>query len=214
MANITLSAGTARFSKALDLVRHTDRRAKLYTPVQIQLVKSPRSRQYRSKQTLTISAQAEAHEKSSYDTIEKVTADLSSCPDCKFFRVEGIIRPWRAPFVVKALSSGGIRGLTITKVLGIGAQKGQRERYQGSEFGDSDLVEKIKVEVVTTREQVDFVVRKIVSAAHTGEGGDGKIFVHPVADAVRIRTGETGASAEKMDGGRSDLLSMGTIEEA
>jgi len=98
--------------------------------------------------------------------------------------------------------------MTITKVLGIGAQTGERERYQGNEFGDADLVEKIKVEVVTTRDQVDYVVRKVVSAAHTGEAGDGKIFIHPVADAVRIRTGESGKSAEKMAGGRQDLLSV------
>lgn len=83
---------------------------------------------------------------------------------------------------------------------------GSRERYGGTEFGSRDLVDKMKLDVVIVRHQVDIVVRAIASAAHTGEVGDGKIFVHPVADVIRVRTGETGGAAEKMQGGMEDMM--------
>mmetsp|Transcript_23755 Transcript_23755/g.61714 ORF Transcript_23755/g.61714 Transcript_23755/m.61714 type:complete len:216 (-) Transcript_23755:245-892(-) len=150
---------------------------------------------------------------STYDQLENIAVDLSGAPECQFFRVEAIIRPWRLQFVIDSLVNGGIKGMTITKAYGIGAQGGEVERYGGNEFQGNQVVEKTKLEVIAVREQVDFIVKKITVAAHTGENGDGKIFVHPVVDAIRIRTGETGANAEKMAGGRSDLLSTGSIDE-
>lgn len=140
-----------------------------------------------------------------YRELESISVNLSAFPGVQFFRVEGIIRPWRLPYVVDKLSARGIRGMTASKVAGVGVQGGSRERYGGTEFSLTDLVDKAKLDVVCTRLQVDVVVRIIAEAAHTGEIGDGKIFVHPVADVVRIRTGETGAVAEKMEGGMDDL---------
>lgn len=128
---------------------------------------------------------------------------------CDFFRVEAIIRPWRLPNVVKALPARGIVGMTASQVKGAGVQGGKKERYSGVEHGVEDLVEKSKVDIVVRREQVDSVVRTITKAAQTGEVGDGKIFVMPVADIVRVRTAETGADAEKMAGGMSDRVSNG-----
>ena len=84
---------------------------------------------------------------------------------------------------------------------------GKRERFKGTEFGDERnfLVEKTRMDIVIARAQVDIVVRTISSAAYTGEVGDGKIFVHPVAEVIRVRTAETGAVAERMAGGREDM---------
>ncbi|KAK9812859.1 hypothetical protein WJX72_004810 [[Myrmecia] bisecta] len=142
-----------------------------------------------------------------YDFLEKLECDLSAFPQCHFFRVEGIVRPWRIRFVVTELSHNGILGLTVTQVAGAGVQGGKAgkgERYGGTEHGMAQLVDKSKLEVVCLRDQVDTVVRIIATAAHTGEIGDGKIFVVPVADVIRIRTGETGAVAERMEGGLAD----------
>jgi len=97
--------------------------------------------------------------------------------------------------------------MTATEVKGVGVQGGTAERYGGTEFGSADLVEKAKIDVVCTRAQVDSVVQIVSNAAHTGEIGDGKIFILPVADVVRIRTAETGAVAEKMVGGMADIQS-------
>jgi len=106
--------------------------------------------------------------------------------------------------VVEQLSAQGVRGMTTAMVKGVGMQGGNRERYAGTEFALTDLVDKATVEVVTAREQVDQVVRLISTACYTGEIGDGKIFIHPVADVVRVRTAETGAGAERMEGGMFD----------
>lgn len=97
--------------------------------------------------------------------------------------------------------------MTVVDVLGAGVQGGRRERFKGTEFGDEKnfLVEKKKIDVVVSRTQVDKVVRLICTAAYTGEVGDGKIFVQPVADIIRVRTGETGHWAEKMAGGMEDM---------
>lgn len=137
--------------------------------------------------------------------------DLDAFPNCNFFRVEAIIRPWRLQNVVAALDEAGVRGMTAVNVSGAGVQRGRRERYLGSEFGTSDqyLVEKAALNIVCSRDQVKYVVRRICAAAHTGEIGDGKIFVHPVADVIRVRTGETGAVAERMAGGLSDMRNNG-----
>lgn len=137
-------------------------------------------------------------------TVKEVYVDLEAFPDVEFFRVDAMIRPWRLPFVVDALDKEGIRGLTVTDVRGAGVQGAFRERWKGTEFGQHQLVEKTRIEIVTIRSQVDVVVNTIVGAAYTGEFGDGKIFIQPVADVVRIRTAERGAVAERMLGGRED----------
>eukprot|EP00798_Chlamydomonas_sp_ICE-L_P030543 gene30543-35571_t len=119
---------------------------------------------------------------------------------------KAIFRPWRLPAVVNALSDAGIRGMTTVQIKGVGAQGGIRERYGGSEFSFSDLVDKAKIDIVVTRLQASTVVRIVTAAAYTGEIGDGKIFIHPVADVIRVRTAEMGAIS--MDGGMEDHPDM------
>lgn len=148
-----------------------------------------------------------AIKRATYAELESINVNLSSCPGTQFFRVEAIVRPWRLPFVVDSLSKAGIRGMTTSSVRGVGMQGGNRERYAGTEFALTDLVDKSRIEVVCGRGQVDAVVRVVAAAAFTGEIGDGKIFVHPVADVIRIRTAETGAGAERMEGGMEDIQS-------
>lgn len=100
--------------------------------------------------------------------------------------------------------------MTVTDVRGAGVQGGKRERFKGTEYGGQEnfLVEKSKLEIVVSKSQVDAVVRLIASTTYTGEVGDGKIFVSPVAEVVRVRTGETGAVAEHMMGGMSDMTEV------
>jgi len=138
---------------------------------------------------------------------DHVEVDISQWPQAEFMRVEAIVRPWRLQDVVHELSAHGILGMTATQVLGVGVQGGTRERYGGTEHGIENLIEKTKLEVVCFRSQVNTVTRIICDAARTGEIGDGKVFIVPVVDVVRIRTGETGAIAERMAGGMSDRLS-------
>jgi len=110
--------------------------------------------------------------------------------------VSCIIRPSRLEAVKDALSKSGIRGLTVTDVKGAGRQRGHTEVYRGHEY-QVDLVPKVKLEVAVTEEQVDLVVDLVSQFARTGvEGqiGDGKVFVTPLEEAVRIRTGERGAA--------------------
>ena len=102
-----------------------------------------------------------------------------------------IIRPHRLQEVKAALSDAGIMGLTVTDVRGAGRQKGQVERYRGSEYS-IDLLPKIKLEIAAEDDQVEAIIQKIRDAARTGEIGDGKIFVLPIEDSMRIRTGERG----------------------
>ena len=147
-----------------------------------------------------------------YKALSTLHADLKAFPNAEFFRIEAIIRPWRLPFVVHELSTLGIYGMTATKVKGVGVQGGKRERYGGTEYGEADLVDKSKLDIVVFRTQVNTVIRAVCGAAHTGEIGDGKIFVHPVADVIRVRTGETGAIAERMAGGMQDMTD--TVEES
>jgi nitrogen regulatory protein P-II 1 len=109
-------------------------------------------------------------------------------------RVEAIIRPLKLDDVKTALDSLEVKGMTVTEVRGYGKQKGLTERYRGSEYTIS-LIHKMRVETVVEDDQADAVVEAICHAAYTGEIGDGKIFLSPVSDAVRIRTGERGADA-------------------
>jgi nitrogen regulatory protein PII len=118
-----------------------------------------------------------------------------------------VIRPWRLQKVVHELSSRGIKGMTVSEVRGAGVQGGIRERFKGTEFGGESnfLVDKARLDIVVARGQVDPVVRIIAAASYTGEVGDGKLFVHPVAEVIRVRTAETGAVAERMEGGMQDM---------
>ena len=109
-------------------------------------------------------------------------------------KIEAIIKPFRLDEVKEALSSLGIKGMTITEVKGFGRQRGHKEVYRGAEY-QIDFVPKIKIEVVVDSAMVSEVVRVISENARTGEIGDGKIFVLPVEEALRIRTGETGKDA-------------------
>ncbi|MEL6813906.1 MAG: P-II family nitrogen regulator [Cyanobacteria bacterium J06598_3] len=109
-------------------------------------------------------------------------------------RVEAIIRPFKLDEVKIALVNAGIVGMTVSEVRGFGRQKGQTERYRGSEY-TVEFLQKLKLEIVVEDTQVDMVVSKIVEAARTGEIGDGKIFVSPVDEIVRIRTGEKNLEA-------------------
>jgi nitrogen regulatory protein PII len=140
-----------------------------------------------------------------YRELETIEVDLTTTP-ANFFCISAIIRPWRLSAVVSALGEAGIRGLTVTDVRGLGAQGGSlvMERDAGNEAILGSLVEKTKVEVILSREQVNFVVSLICTTCYTGSVGDGKIFVSPVADVVRVRTGETGAVAERMQDGLAD----------
>ncbi|NDJ18414.1 P-II family nitrogen regulator [Myxacorys almedinensis] len=104
-------------------------------------------------------------------------------------KVEAIIRPFKLDEVKIALVNAGIVGMTVSEVRGFGRQKGQTERYRGSEY-TVEFLQKLKVEIVIEDDQVDMVVDKIIVAARTGEIGDGKIFISPVDQVVRIRTGE------------------------
>jgi nitrogen regulatory protein P-II 1/nitrogen regulatory protein P-II 2 len=108
--------------------------------------------------------------------------------------VSAIIRPHRLQNVKQALSDAGVVGLTVTDVRGAGRQKGQVERYRGSEYS-IDLIPKIKVEVAVEDDQWEVVVQMIRDSAYTGEIGDGKIFIAPLDDAMRIRTGDRGDSS-------------------
>lgn len=109
-------------------------------------------------------------------------------------KVEAIIRPFKLDEVKIALVNAGIVGMTVSEVRGFGRQKGQTERYRGSEY-TVEFLQKLKVEIVVEDSQVDMVVDKITVAARTGEIGDGKIFITPVSDIVRIRTGEKNQEA-------------------
>jgi len=104
-------------------------------------------------------------------------------------KVEAIIRPFKLEDVKVALVNAGIIGMTVSEVRGFGRQKGQVERYRGSEF-TVEFLQKLKVEVVVDNDKVDAVIQAIGEAAKTGEIGDGKIFISPIDSVVRIRTGD------------------------
>ena len=109
-------------------------------------------------------------------------------------KVEAIIKPFKLDEVKEALQEIGINGLTVTEVKGFGRQKGHTELYRGAE-SVVDFLPKIKLEVVVTDDVADKVVDAIVNAANTGRIGDGKIFVLPLEETIRIRTGERGSEA-------------------
>ena len=109
-------------------------------------------------------------------------------------KVEAVIKPFKLDEVREALSEVGVNGLTVTEVKGFGRQKGHTELYRGAEYV-VDFLPKVKVEVVVPDEMVEAVVDAIVKAARTGKIGDGKVFVSPVEQVIRIRTGELNESA-------------------
>ena len=109
-------------------------------------------------------------------------------------KIEAIIKPFKLDEVKEALTGIGIAGMTVSEVKGFGRQKGHTELYRGAEYV-IDFIPKVKVELIVPDETVEKVVEVIVAAARTGKIGDGKVFISPVEDAVRIRTGERGESA-------------------
>ena len=104
-------------------------------------------------------------------------------------KIEAVIKPFKLEEVKTALAEVGIEGLTVSEVKGFGRQKGHTEIYRGSEY-TVDFLPKVKIEVVTPASKVDVVVKAILAAAKTGKIGDGKVFVLPVEQAIRIRTDE------------------------
>ena len=108
--------------------------------------------------------------------------------------VTAIIKPFKLDDVREALSEIGVQGITVTEVKGFGRQKGHTELYRGAEYV-VDFLPKVKLETAVSSDQVEQVLETIQKAAGTGKIGDGKIFVTPVEQAVRIRTGETGTEA-------------------
>jgi nitrogen regulatory protein PII len=109
-------------------------------------------------------------------------------------KIEAIIKPFKLEEVKEALSSLGIQGMTVSEVKGFGRQKGHTEIYRGSEY-TVDFLPKIKIELVIQENLLESAVEAIVKAAKTGKIGDGKVFVSPIENAIRIRTDETGERA-------------------
>lgn len=109
-------------------------------------------------------------------------------------KVEAVIKPFKLEEVKEALSNVGIKGLTVTEVKGFGRQKGHKELYRGAEY-EIEFLPKVKLEVVVPDSELEIVVEAIVSSARTGRLGDGKVFVTPVEEVIRIRTGEQGEEA-------------------
>ncbi|MEB4591021.1 P-II family nitrogen regulator [Candidatus Thiothrix sp. Deng01] len=108
--------------------------------------------------------------------------------------IQAIIKPFKLDDVREALTEIGVTGMTATEVKGFGRQKGHTELYRGAEYV-VDFLPKVKLEIVVKEEKVDAVIETVQKAAHTGKIGDGKIFVLPVEQAIRIRTGESGRDA-------------------
>ena len=109
-------------------------------------------------------------------------------------KIEAIIKPFKLEEVKEALTGVGVKGITVTEVKGFGRQKGHTEIYRGAEYV-VDFLPKVKIEVVVESELVPKVVETIMDVARTGKIGDGKIFVFPVEEIIRIRTGERGINA-------------------
>jgi len=109
-------------------------------------------------------------------------------------KIEAIIKPFKLDEIKKALHEIGVNGMTVTEVKGFGRQKGHIEFYRGAEY-DINFVPKLKIEVVSPDEMADKIVSVIQEKAKTGEIGDGKIFVYPIENIIRIRTGERGDAA-------------------
>jgi nitrogen regulatory protein P-II 1 len=109
-------------------------------------------------------------------------------------KIQAVIKPFKLDEVRDALTREGIEGMTVTEVRGFGRQKGHTELYRGAEYV-VDMLPKVQIEIVVADWRVPVVLEAIAKAAHTGRIGDGKIFVLPVLEAVRIRTGERGEAA-------------------
>jgi nitrogen regulatory protein P-II 1 len=109
-------------------------------------------------------------------------------------KIEAVIRPQRLDEVKASLDDLGVTGMTVTEVRGAGKQKGYTQHYRGAEY-TVNLIQKLKLEIVAAEADVDRIVEAISTAARTGEIGDGKIFLSPVLDAIRIRTGDRGDEA-------------------
>jgi len=109
-------------------------------------------------------------------------------------KIEAIIKPFKLDDVKEALNAIGIKGMTITEVKGYGRQKGHKEIYRGAEY-IVDFIPKVKMEIIVDATQLDEIIETIQKAAHTGKIGDGKIFVLPVEEVIRVRTGEKGKDA-------------------
>ena len=109
-------------------------------------------------------------------------------------KIEAIIKPFKLDDVKDALGEAGLQGITVLEARGFGRQKGHTELYRGAEYV-VDFLPKVKIEVVLEDDQVERAIEAIMQAAHTGRIGDGKIFVTPVEEAIRIRTGERGPDA-------------------
>ena len=109
-------------------------------------------------------------------------------------KIEAIIKPFKLEDVKEALSEAGVAGMTVSDVKGYGRQQGHSELYRGAEYV-VDFLAKTKIELVVNDEEVENCVKIITEAAKTGKIGDGKIFVYPIDEVVRIRTGETGSEA-------------------
>ena len=109
-------------------------------------------------------------------------------------KVEAIIKPFKLEEVKEALANAGVKGLTVSEVKGFGRQKGHKELYRGAEY-EIEFLPKVKLEVVVSEDELDAVIEAIASSARTGRLGDGKVFVSPIEEVVRIRTGERGEEA-------------------
>lgn len=109
-------------------------------------------------------------------------------------KIEAIIKPFKLDEVKQALSEMGLQGMTISEVKGYGRQKGHKEIYRGAEYL-VDFIPKIKIEIIVSSDRVDQVIETIRKAANTGKIGDGKIFIMPMEQVVRVRTGERGEEA-------------------
>ncbi len=109
-------------------------------------------------------------------------------------KIEAVIKPFKLDEVKEALHEVGVKGLTVTEAKGFGRQRGHTELYRGAEYV-VDFLPKVKIEVVLEDEQVERAIEAVLTAARTGRIGDGKIFVSPVEEVIRIRTGEKGAEA-------------------
>ena len=133
-------------------------------------------------------------QKGGWERGEYAIGNLRSEGGNEMKRVEAIIKPFKLDEVKTALNAVAVQGMTVTEVRGFGRQKGHKEVYRGAEY-IVELVPKIKIEVVVPDQAVTRVVETIAKAAKTGKIGDGKIFVLPVEEAVRIRTGERGEGA-------------------
>jgi len=125
--------------------------------------------------------------------VYKVSQDSQGAAQ-KMKKIEAIIKPFKLDEVKEALQEVGLQGITVIEAKGFGRQRGHTELYRGAEYV-VDFLPKVKIELVVTDEAVDGAIEAITRAARTGRIGDGKIFISPVEDVIRIRTGESGPDA-------------------